>query len=151
MAGDTQITVIGSLGGDPALSFTQSGVAVASFSVASTPRAFNKLSNEWKDGETLWLRCTAWRTLAENVAESLTKGARVIVHGRLQQRSYEKDGQTRTVIELQVDEIGPSLTFATAKVNRTARGSDSGRSISGQAQSESDPWGAAPSTDAPPF
>jgi single-strand DNA-binding protein len=152
MAGDTQITVIGNLTADPELRFNPSGAAVASFTIASTPRTFDRQSNEWKDGEALFLRCSIWRQAAENVAESLTRGMRVIAQGRLQQRSYDtKEGEKRTVIELQVDEIGPSLTFATAKVNRTARGSDSGRSISGQAQSESDPWGAAPSTDAPPF
>lgn len=151
MAGDTQITVIGNLTADPELRFNPSGAAVASFTIASTPRTFDRQSNEWKDGEALFLRCSIWRQAAENVAESLTRGMRVIAQGRLQQRSYDtKEGEKRTVIELQVDEIGPSLTFATAKVNRTARGSDSGRSISGQAQSESDPWGAAPSTDAPP-
>ena len=152
MAGDTQITVIGNLTADPEMRFTPSGAAVTSFTIASTPRTFDRQSNEWKDGEALFLRCSIWRQAAENVAESLTRGMRVIAQGRLQQRSYEtREGEKRTVIELQVDEIGPSLTFATAKMNRTARGSDSGRSISGQAQSESDPWGAAPSTDATPF
>ena len=152
MAGDTQITVIGNLTADPEMRFTPSGAAVTSFTIASTPRTFDRQSNEWKDGEALFLRCSIWRQAAENVAESLTRGMRVIAQGRLQQRSYEtREGEKRTVIELQVDEIGPSLTFATAKMNRTARGSDSGRSISGQAQSESDPWGAAPSTDTPPF
>lgn len=152
MAGDTVITVCGNLVADPELKFLGTGAAVASFTIASTPRTFDRQSNEWKDGEALFLRCSIWRQAAENVAESLTRGMRVIAQGRLQQRSYEtREGEKRTVIELQVDEIGPSLTFATAKVNRTARGSDSGRSISGQAQSESDPWGAAPSTDTPPF
>lgn len=148
MAGDTQITVIGNLTADPELRFNPSGAAVASFTIASTPRTFDRQSNEWKDGEALFLRCSIWRQAAENVAESLTRGMRVIAQGRLQQRSYDtKEGEKRTVIELQVDEIGPSLTFATAKVNRTARGG------SGQAQagSGSDAWGAAPSTDAPPF
>jgi single-strand DNA-binding protein len=115
MAGDTVITVVGNLTADPELRFTASGAAVASFTVASTPRTFDKGANEWKDGEALFLRCSAWRQLAENVAESLTKGTRVIAQGRLQQRSYEKDGQKRTVIELEVDEIGPSLRFAKPK------------------------------------
>src|SRR6059058_5632284 len=127
MAGDTVITVIGNLTGDPELRFTPSGAAVASFTVASTPRTLDKATNEWKDGEALFLRCSIWRQAAENVAESLQKGMRVIVSGRLQQRSYEtREGEKRTVIEMQVDEVGPSLKYATAKVNRTQRGSSSG-------------------------
>jgi len=122
MAGETTITVIGNLTNDPELRFTPSGSAVANFTIASTPRTFDRQSNEWKDGETLFLRASVWREAAENVAESLTKGMRVIVSGRLKSRSYEtKEGQKRTVIELEVDEIGPSLRYASAKVNRTQR------------------------------
>ena len=123
MAGDTVITVVGNLTADPELRFTPSGAAVANFTVASTPRTFDKNSNEWKDGEALFLRCSVWRQAAENVAESLQKGTAVIVQGRLKQRSYEtKEGEKRTVIELEVDEIGASLKFATAKVTRASRG-----------------------------
>src|SRR3954463_8293530 len=119
MAGETVITVIGNLTNDPELRFTPNGAAVASFTVASTPRTFDRTSNEWKDGDTLFLRCTVWRQAAENVAESLHKGTRVIVQGRLKQRSFEtREGEKRTVIELEVDEVGPSLKFATAKVNK---------------------------------
>ena len=122
MAGDTVITVIGNLTADPELRFTPSGAAVANFTVASTPRAFDKASNEWKDQETLFMRCSVWREAAENVAESLTKGTRVIVQGRLKARSYEtKEGDRRTSTELEVDEIGPSMKYATAKINRTSR------------------------------
>ena len=123
MAGDTVITVIGNITGDPELRFTPSGAAVANFTVASTPRQFDRQSNEWKDGETLFMRCSVWRDAAENVAESLQRGTRVIVSGRLKSRSYEtKEGEKRTVIEMEVDEVGPSLRYATAKVNRTQRG-----------------------------
>lgn len=123
MAGDTVITVIGNLTADPELRFTPSGAAVANFTVASTPRAFDKASNEWKDQETLFMRCSVWREAAENVAESLTKGTRVIVQGRLKARSYEtKEGDRRTSTELEVDEIGPSMKYATAKINRNSRG-----------------------------
>ena len=123
MAGDTVITVVGNLTADPELRFTPSGAAVANFTVASTPRTFDKATNEWKDGEALFLRCSVWRQAAENVAESLTKGTAVIVQGRLKQRSYEtKEGEKRTVYELDVEEVGPSLKFASAKVNRTSRG-----------------------------
>jgi single-strand DNA-binding protein len=127
MAGDTVITVVGNLTADPELRFTASGAAVANFTVASTPRTFDRASNEWKDGEALFLRCNIWRQAAENVAETLTRGARVIVSGRLKQRSFEtKEGEKRTVIELEVDEIGPSLRYATAKVNRANRGPETG-------------------------
>ena len=127
MAGDTQITIVGNLVDDPELRFTPSGAAVAKFRVASTPRYLDKNTNEWKDGEGLFLTCSIWRQAAENVAESLQRGARVIVQGRLQQRSYEtKEGEKRTVVELQVDEIGPSLKYATAKVNKTTRGGGGG-------------------------
>src|SRR5881398_2821792 len=127
MAGDTTVTVIGNLTADPELRFTPSGQAVASFTVASTPRSFDRQSNEWKDGDTLFLRCSVWRQAAENVAESLHRGTRVIVQGRLRQRSFEtREGEKRTVIELEVDEVGPSLKFATAKVSKTTRGGGGG-------------------------
>ena len=127
MAGDTVITVIGNITGDPELRFTPSGAAVANFTVASTPRAFDRQSNEWKDGETLFMRCSVWRDAAENVAESLNRGTRVIVSGRLKSRSYEtKEGEKRTVIEMEVDEVGPSLRYASAKVTKTQRGSGGG-------------------------
>jgi len=123
MAGDTPITIVGNLTNDPELRFTPSGAAVASFTVASTPRFLDKSTNEWKDGDALFLRCSLWRQAAENAAESLQRGARVIVQGRLKQRSFEtKEGEKRTVIEVDVDEIGPSLKYATAKVNKTSRG-----------------------------
>jgi single-strand DNA-binding protein len=161
MAGDTVITVIGNLTGDPELRFTPSGAAVANFTVASTPRSFDKATNEWKDGDALFLRCSIWRQAAENVAESLTKGMRVIVQGRLVQRSYDtKEGEKRTVVELQVEEIGPSLKYATAKVNRTTRGGAPSSSGGFGAPAE-DPWAAsaAPASsggggwgsDEPPF
>ena len=181
MAGDTVITVVGNLTADPELRFTASGAAVANFTVASTPRTFDRASNEWKDGEALFLRCNIWRQAAENVAESLTRGSRVIVSGRLKQRSFEtKEGEKRTVIELEVDEIGPSLRYATAKVNRANRGpetgggggygggggnsgggggggySGGGRSSGGGSAPADDPWGSAPPagggySDEPPF
>jgi single-strand DNA-binding protein len=176
MAGDTVITVVGNLTADPELRFTASGAAVANFTVASTPRTFDRASNEWKDGEALFLRCNIWRQAAENVAESLSRGSRVIVSGRLKQRSFEtKEGDKRTVIELEVDEIGPSLRYATAKVNRASRGQESGGGYggsgsgsgsggssgggraSGGAAPADDPWGAAPPaggggySDEPPF
>ena len=161
MAGDTVITVIGNLTDDPELRFTPSGAAVANFTVASTPRQFDRQSNEWKDGETLFLRCSVWRQAAENVAESLQKGMRVIVQGRLVSRSYEdREGQKRTVNELQVDEVGPSLTWATAKVTRASRSGGGGGGFgggnsgggqgggytqggnSGGGRPAGDPWGA---------
>ncbi|MEU9505534.1 single-stranded DNA-binding protein [Micromonospora sp. NPDC048170] len=127
MAGDTTITVIGNLTDDPELRFTPSGAAVAKFRVASTPRFMDKASGEWKDGEPLFLACTVWRQAAEHVAESLQRGARVIVSGRLRQRSYEtREGEKRTVIELEVDEIGPSLRYATAKVQKMSRSGGGG-------------------------
>ena len=133
MAGDTVITVIGNLTADPELRFTPSGAAVANFTVASTPRTFDRQSNEWKDGETLFLRCSVWREAAENVAESLQKGMRVIVQGRLKSRSYDtKEGERRTVTELDVDEVGPSLRYASAKVNRNARSGGQGGGFGGQ-------------------
>lgn len=121
MAGDTVITVIGNLTADPELRWTQSGAAVADFTVASTPRTYDRNAGEWRDGDTLFMRCSVWRETAENVAESLRKGMRVIVQGRLTQRSYDtQQGERRTVVELQVDEIGPSLRRARAQVTRTA-------------------------------
>jgi single-strand DNA-binding protein len=127
MAGETTITVIGNLTNDPELRFTPSGAAVANFTVASTPRTFDRQSNDWKDGETLFLRCSVWRDAAENVAESLSRGSRVIVSGRLKSRTYDtKEGEKRTVVELDVDEVGPSLRYATAKVNKTQRGGGGG-------------------------
>ena len=132
MAGDTVITVIGNLTGDPELRFTASGAAVAGFTVASTPRTFDRESGQWKDGEPLFLRCSVWRQYAENVAESLTKGMQVIVQGRLKQRSYEtREGEKRTSYELDVEEIGPCLKFATAKVTKASRGSGGGGGYGG--------------------
>ncbi|WP_395728751.1 single-stranded DNA-binding protein [Nakamurella sp.] len=176
MAGETIMTVIGNLTADPELRFTASGAAVANFTVASTPRTFDRATGEWKDGEALFLRCNIWRQPAENVAESLTRGARVIVSGRLKQRSFEtKEGEKRTVIELEVDEIGPSLRYATAKINRAQRsdggggggygsggGGGGGYGNSGgsrpAAPPSDDPWGSAPPagssggySDEPPF
>ncbi len=181
MAGDTVITVVGNLTADPELRFTPSGAAVANFTVASTPRTFDKSSNEWKDGEALFLRCSVWRQAAENVAESLHRGSAVIVQGRLKQRSYEtKEGEKRTVYELDVDEVGPSLKFATAKVTKASRsggggggggfngGGGGGNSFGGgsssggggAASSNDDPWASAPAgggassggwSDEPPF
>ncbi len=153
MAGDTVITVVGNLTADPELRFTPSGAAVANFTVASTPRTFDRQTGEWKDGEALFLRCNIWRQAAENVAETLTRGARVIVQGRLKQRSFEtKEGEKRTVVELDVDEIGPSLRYATARVNKVSRGGGEG----GFGSSAVDPWGSAPPAggpmaDEPPF
>ena len=127
MAGDTIITIIGNLTADPEMRFTPSGAAVASFTVASTPRTFDRQAGEWKDGETLFMPCQAWRVMAENIAESLTKGTRVIVQGRLVQRSYTtREGENRTVVEMQVDEIGPSLRYAKAQVTRQPRGGGQG-------------------------
>jgi single-strand DNA-binding protein len=141
MAGETTITIIGNLTGDPELRFTPSGAAVANFTVASTPRTFDRQSNEWKDGETLFMRCSVWREVAENVAETLHKGFRVIVTGRLRSRSYEtKEGEKRTVIEMDVDEIGPSLRYATAQVNRTPRGGGGGFAGGGSGGGHEDPW-----------
>ncbi|MBS9374655.1 single-strand binding protein [Rhodococcus gordoniae] len=172
MAGDTVITVVGNLTADPELRFTPAGAAVANFTVASTPRVFDRQSNEWKDGEALFLRCNIWREAAENVAESLTRGSRVIVQGRLKQRSYEtREGEKRTVVELEVDEIGPSLRYATAKVTKAGRGgggggfggssggSGGGRPAQNANVGGDDPWGDAPQSgsfggsgdDEPPF
>jgi single-strand DNA-binding protein len=158
-AGDVNVTIVGNLTNDPELRFTPSGAAVASFTVASTPRVLDKATNEWKDGEALFMRCSVWRQYAENVAESLTKGSRVIVTGRLKQRSYEtREGEKRTVVEMDVDEVGPALKYATAKVNKVSRGGggfgDSGGSSSSSGSSD-DPWASGPSGgagfDEPPF
>ena len=162
MAGETTITVVGNLTADPELRFTPSGAAVANFTVASTPRRYNSQTSQWEDGDALFLRCSIWRDAAEHVAESLTRGSRVIVQGRLRQRSYEtREGEKRGVIELDVDEIGPSLRYATAKVTKANRGSGSNNSFGGGSANQSapsdDPWGSAPQsnfgggTDEPPF
>ena len=177
MAGETVITVVGNLTNDPELRFTPSGAAVASFTVASTPRTLDKNTNEWKDGDALFLRCSIWRQAAENVAESLQRGMRVVVQGRLKQRSFEtKEGEKRTVVELEVDEVGPSLKYATAKVTKASRGGVGGdfggsggggggyggggasRSSGGSSSSANDdPWASAPAgggggwSDEPPF
>ena len=144
MAGETLITVVGNLTDDPELRFTPSGAAVANFRVASTPRTFNRQTNAWEDGDPLFLSCSVWRQAAENVAESLHRGARVVVTGRLKQRSYEtREGEKRTVFELDVDEIGPSLRYATAKVTKTQR-SGGGFSNAQQPTGGSDPWASAP-------
>ncbi len=145
MAGDTVITIIGNLTSDPELRFTPSGAAVANFTIASTPRTFDRQTSDWKDGETLFMRCSIWREAAENVAESLTRGTAVIATGRLQSRTFDtKEGEKRTVVELSVDEIGPSLRRATAKVVKAQRGG-SGGGFSAPAQN----WGAqsAPAED----
>ena len=147
MAGETTITVVGNLTDDPDLRFTPSGAAVANFTVASTPRFFDKQTNEWKDGDALFLRCSIWRQAAENVAESLHRGTRVIVSGRLRQRSYEtREGEKRTVFELDVDEIGPSLKYATAKTTKTTRSGASGDGGGGGVGSAADPWATGPSS-----
>jgi len=145
-AGDTVITIIGNLVDDPELRFTPSGAAVAKFRIASTPRVLDRATNEWKDGDSLFLTCNVWRQAAENVAESLTKGTRVIVSGRLRQRSYEtKEGEKRTVYEVEVDEVGPSLRNATAKVNRASRGASGGGGFGGggAGAGAEDPWATA--------
>ena len=173
MAGETIITIIGNLTADPELRFTPNGAAVANFTVASTPRTFDRQSNEWKDGETLFLRCSIWREAAENVAESLTKGTRVIAQGRLKSRSYQdREGNNRTSWEMDVDEVGPSLKYATAKVTRSQRGGGApnyssvsavnaaqGAGFGANQNNASDPWAGqqqqgewgAPPQGNPPF
>lgn len=178
MAGDTIVTIVGNLTADPELRYTASGAPVANFTVASTPRTFDRNSGQWKDGETLFMRCSVWRDVAENIADSLTKGTRVIVQGRLQQRSYEtRDGQQRTTVELAVDEVGPSLRYARAQLTRNpsnfgggggynqgGRSNDanfSGQSYGGgagynaaQGGAPDDPWATGGSTNfdnEPPF
>jgi single-strand DNA-binding protein len=163
MAGETTITVIGNLVQDPELRFTPSGSAVANFTIASTPKTFDRQKNEFVDGETLFLRAAVWREAAENVAESLTKGMRVVAQGRLKSRSFEtKEGEKRTVIEFEIDEIGPSLRFANAKVNRTQRsgntggqasgggfgGGNTGGGFGGKAAAQEDPWATTPTSSA---
>ena len=151
--GETPITIVGNLAGDPELRFTTNGAAIAKFSVASTPRSYDKTTNQWQDGTAMFLRCTAWRDLANHVAESLTKGMRVVVTGRLRQHNWKTDqGENRSMLALEVDDIGPSLRFATATVNKV------GRSGGGSAPTN-DPWGSAPvpagvgagTGDEPPF
>jgi single-strand DNA-binding protein len=157
-AGDTVITLVGNLVDDPELRFTPNGQAVAKFRIASTPRFMDKATNEWKDGESLFLTCNVWRQAAENCAESLTRGMRVIVQGRLKQRSYEtKEGEKRTVFEVEVDEVGPSLRSATAKVIKASRG-PSGGGFGGGSGGGDDPWASASPaggggslSDEPPF
>ena len=147
MSGETVITVVGNLVDDPELRFTPSGAAVANFRIASTPRTFDRQANEWKDGEALFLSCAVWRQAAENVAESLQKGMRVVVQGRLKQRSYEtREGEKRTVVELDVEEVGPSLKYATAKVARVQRSGGGGGygSQGGQGGGGDDPWASSP-------
>lgn len=163
MAGETLVTIVGNLTADPELRFTPSGAAVANFTVASTPRTFDRQSNDWKDGDALFMRCNIWRQPAENVTETLTRGMRVMVTGRLRQRSYEKDGQKRTVIEMEVDEVGPSLRYATAKVNKVGRsdGGNTGGNRGGVRPpvQNDDPWGGdwgsggatAPADEEAPF
>jgi single-strand DNA-binding protein len=145
MAGETPITVVGNLTADPELRFTPSGAAVANFTVASTPRTFDRQTNEWKDGEALFLNCSVWRQAAENAAESLVRGMRVIVQGNLKARSYEtREGEKRTVFEIDVQEVGPSLKYATAKVQKTSRSGGAGGGGSygggGGAPAQDDPW-----------
>lgn len=148
--GDTPITLVGNLVADPELRYTPSGAAVANFRVASTPRRFDSQTNQWVDGDALFLACNIWRQAAENVANSLTKGDRVIVQGRLRQRSYEtREGDKRTVYEIEVDEVGPSLRYATAQTTRTPRSSNAGTGGNGgfSGRNTGDPANAAPVTD----
>ena len=157
-AGDIAVTVVGNLTNEPELRFTASGAAVASFTIASSSRVLDKTTNEWKDGDTVFMRCSVWRQYAENVAESLQKGMRVIATGRLKQRSYEtREGEKRTVVEMEVDDVGPALRYATAKVNKVQRsgggfGGDGGGG--GSTAPADDPWASAPASagfDEPPF
>ena len=155
MAGETVITVVGNLVDDPELRFTPSGAAVANFRIASTPRTFDRQTNEWKDGDALFLTCSVWRQAAENVAESLQKGMRVVVQGRLKSRQYEtREGEKRTVFEIDVDEVGPSLKYATAKVTRTQRSGGGGYGAQqgggqGGGQQANDPWATPAPQGAP--
>jgi len=151
MANTQQITVIGNLTGDPELRFIQSGAAVVNFTVASTPRTFDKQSNAWKDGESIFWNCALWREAAENVVESLTKGMRVIVTGEVVNESWESNGEKRSRLKIQVDEVGPSLKYATARVERKAKGGSSTAAASGSWGAASDPWAAEPSDDSVPF
>ncbi|GGO88728.1 hypothetical protein GCM10011584_16430 [Nocardioides phosphati] len=148
MAGETVITVVGNLVDDPELRFTPSGAAVANFRIASTPRTFDRQSNEWKDGDALFLSCSVWRQAAENVAESLQRGMRVVVQGRLKSRTYEdREGQKRTVFEIEVEEVGPSLKYATAKVSRATRQGGGGGGFGGGAPQGGPAGGGAPADD----
>ena len=162
MSGETVITIVGNLTADPELRWTQSGSPVASFTIASTPRSFDRHSGEWKDGETLFMRCTAWREMAENIAETLRKGARAMVRGRLVQRSFEtREGDRRTVVEMQADEVGVSLRHARAQVTRTGGQGQQGQPAAGSAfapasveqesSTGSDPWADALMPSDPPF
>jgi len=152
MAGETIITIVGNLTDDPELRFTPSGAAVANFTIASTPRTYDRQTNEWKDGDALFLRCSIWRQAAENVAESLQRGMRVVAQGRLKQRSFEtREGEKRTVVEMDVDEVGPSLRYATAKVTKVSRssggfggGGAAQGSGGGAPQGGNDPWATNP-------
>ena len=139
MAGEPIITIVGNLTADPELRYVSSGIPVASFTVASTPRTMNKQTQQWEDGEAMFVRCSVWRAYGENVAASLTKGMRVIVQGRLQQRSYEHNGERRTSLELQVDEVGPSLRYAVAQVQKTSRISSQNPAQGARTQSQ---WGS---------
>lgn len=156
MSGETPITIVGNLTADPELRFTPAGAPVATFTVASTPRTFDKQSNEWKDGEAMFLACQVWRQQAENVAESLTKGMRVIVQGTLKARSYEtREGEKRTVFEVVVEEVGPALKYATAKVTRVQSGGGQGagwsKDSTANARAGADPWASSSNYDEPPF
>lgn len=153
MSNETQITLIGNLTADPELRFTPSGAAVANFTVASTPRSFDRQAGEWKDGDPMFLNCHVWREAAENVAESLTKGMRVVVQGRLKSRSYEtREGERRTVFEVDVDEVGPSLRYATAKVTRSqSKSSPQGAGWSKDRTAAADPWQQPATNNEPPF
>lgn len=153
MANEVQITLVGNLTGDPELKFTPSGAAVATFTVASTPRTFDRQAGEWKDGDAMFLRCSVWREAAENVAESLTKGMRVVVQGRLKSRSYEtREGDRRTVFEVDVDEVGPSLRYATAKVTRSqSKSSPQGAGWSKDRTAAADPWQQPATNSEPPW
>ena len=169
MANDTLVTIVGNLVEDPSLRFISSGAAVVNFTIASTPRSFDKQSNEWKDGTTLFMRCSLWREAAENVAESLRKGMRVVVTGRLVSRSWDQDGTKRTVMEMQVDEVGPSLKYATAQVTRKEKSGNSSGGGNAPATAQAapqggsyddpwastpvsdEPWASAPVSDEPPF
>ena len=161
--GDTPITVVGNIIADPELRYTPAGAAVANFRIASTPRRYNSQTNQWEDGEGLFLTCNVWRDQAENVAESLTKGMRVVVNGNLRQRSYEtREGEKRTVYEVEVEDVGPSLKWAVARVERTNRSSGGrgagtapqaayGAGSGGYGAADDDPWGSAPQDDEPPY
>lgn len=151
MSNDTILTIIGNLTADPELKFTASGAAVANFTIASTPRTFDKNSNEWKDGDALFMRCSIWRQAAENVAESLVRGSRVIASGRLKQREFEMDGQKRTVVELEVDEIGPSLKYATAKVTKKERTNPAPAQQRQAETFDTEPWSPQPADSEIPF